>query len=78
MKYLALFFLLILAVAIESKRNIRCDQKLDTGIKCRRLTPRYAYMPRLDKCIQFQYGGCGGNSNNFERMRDCEATCVGK
>ena len=31
--------------------------------------------PRTGACIQFPWGGCGGNANNFLSLSECEATC---
>lgn len=28
------------------------------------------------ECVEFIYGGCAGNSNNFETKEDCEQKCV--
>ena len=27
-------------------------------------------------CAEFIYGGCGGNANNFETLRECQAACA--
>jgi Kunitz/Bovine pancreatic trypsin inhibitor domain len=27
------------------------------------------------ECVAFVYGGCGGNSNNFVSLADCQAAC---
>ncbi|KAL5112326.1 Histone acetyltransferase KAT5 [Taenia crassiceps] len=29
------------------------------------------------ECVQFTYGGCGGNANNFETKEACEERCLG-
>lgn len=42
---------------------------------CRAILMRYTYMPN-GKCEMFEYGGCGGNENNFLTKEDCENTCV--
>lgn len=30
------------------------------------------------ECVEFIYGGCAGNSNNFESKEDCELKCMKK
>lgn len=27
------------------------------------------------QCVQFTYGGCGGNSNRFSTREECERYC---
>lgn len=55
----------------------QCHQPKETG-RCFALFYRFAY--NLDKraCEQFIYGGCAGNSNNFETLEQCEQICLGK
>uniref|UniRef100_H9GVY4 BPTI/Kunitz inhibitor domain-containing protein n=1 Tax=Anolis carolinensis TaxID=28377 RepID=H9GVY4_ANOCA len=45
---------------------------------CRAVVPRYFYNPKSNRCEKFIYGGCHGNKNNFETLKDCHYTCVGK
>ena len=52
-----------------------CSLPAETG-NCRAAIPRYAYDPKIGKCKLFSYGGCGGNANNFETVKECEAACA--
>lgn len=42
---------------------------------CRALVPRYFYNSKSEQCESFTYGGCKGNSNNFETLDACQAQC---
>lgn len=42
---------------------------------CEALIPRYYFDENKAKCLQFTYGGCGGNRNNFETQQDCALNC---
>lgn len=37
---------------------------------------RFAYDVEKRECVEFIYGGCAGNSNNFETKEDCEQKCL--
>ncbi|CDW53015.1 protein mig c; protein mig b; protein mig a [Trichuris trichiura] len=43
---------------------------------CRANTPRWYYNPKRGECLQFVYGGCRGNQNNFNTREDCERVCL--
>ena len=30
-----------------------------------------------EKCKEFKYGGCLGNTNRFETMQECQESCLG-
>ncbi|XP_059156176.1 papilin-like [Physella acuta] len=53
-----------------------CDMPSYTG-PCRAYINRYYYNPRERSCLQFVYGGCQGNENNFETIERCQQECMG-
>uniref|UniRef100_A0A0K2TVC7 Papilinlike [Pelodiscus sinensis] n=2 Tax=Lepeophtheirus salmonis TaxID=72036 RepID=A0A0K2TVC7_LEPSM len=53
-----------------------CSQKRDEGI-CPGNVPRFYFDKKAGRCLLFSYGGCGGNSNNFENQDECIARCGG-
>ncbi|KAL6733246.1 hypothetical protein Aduo_003909 [Ancylostoma duodenale] len=36
---------------------------------------RFAFDPLKGRCVQFTFGGCFGNDNNFETLAECVQTC---
>lgn len=44
---------------------------------CRALIPRWRYDPEQKKCVEFKFGGCDGNENNFPSYKTCMDTCEG-
>ncbi|KAL3875221.1 hypothetical protein ACJMK2_038145 [Sinanodonta woodiana] len=57
-------------------REVVCQEFVEPEISCYAYIPRWRYNPRIGKCEYFVYGGCGGNTNNFEREEDCTRKCV--
>lgn len=51
-----------------------CSLTLESG-PCMALMPRYGFDENKDKCVEFNYGGCQGNKNNFETKAECEQQC---
>jgi hypothetical protein len=51
-----------------------CEQEKVTG-PCRGFFPRFYFNKETGKCENFVYGGCQGNSNNFETEEECQAVC---
>ncbi len=57
----------------EGSRDV-CELALDRG-PCRALIPRWGRNPESGRCERFNWGGCGGNGNNFATLADCEKAC---
>jgi hypothetical protein len=54
-----------------------CDLPLEVG-PCNAAIPRFHYDPASAKCVEFVYGGCGGNTNNFTTELECATVCQHK
>ncbi|VUZ46680.1 unnamed protein product, partial [Hymenolepis diminuta] len=70
----------------ESPNNDNNPDNVDTSIchlpfekgMCMMHFQRWGFDPNSGRCVQFAYGGCGGNENNFETKEACEQICLGK
>lgn len=51
-----------------------CFLEMDPG-PCTNFETRWAYDTARGACTTFQYGGCGGNSNNFPAEEYCQYYC---
>lgn len=54
----------------------RCSYPPDAG-QCDAYFKRWFHNPATNQCEQFVWGGCGGNTNNYETLADCQASCGG-
>ncbi|XP_071086326.1 uncharacterized protein [Haliotis cracherodii] len=61
-------------LTIENVLGDVCVMERDPGL-CKALKPRWYYSPRSRQCLQFNYGGCGGNGNRFTTEAECEQAC---
>nr|XP_056700922.1 carboxypeptidase inhibitor SmCI-like [Euleptes europaea] len=52
----------------------RCQLPPETG-PCKMRLWRYYYSSAQKRCLEFIYGGCKGNGNNFETKEACEKAC---
>uniref|UniRef100_A0A3Q3BFU0 Tissue factor pathway inhibitor n=1 Tax=Kryptolebias marmoratus TaxID=37003 RepID=A0A3Q3BFU0_KRYMA len=55
--------------------NELCSMKDDPG-PCKAIKERFFFNVNTGRCEIFEYGGCGGNANNFLTREDCEESCV--
>ena len=52
-----------------------CTMFKDSG-PCRRSQIQYFYNKETSRCESFIYGGCRGNRNRFESLRECQNFCA--
>ena len=53
-----------------------CELPKKAGI-CGATNLRFYYDSASKQCKEFNYGGCGGNGNNFESEYECRTACTG-
>lgn len=51
-----------------------CKLPNDSG-PCSNNILKYYYNKDDKKCMKFNYGGCGGNKNNFNNLKLCKNKC---
>uniref|UniRef100_A0A6B0U6S9 Putative kunitz n=1 Tax=Ixodes ricinus TaxID=34613 RepID=A0A6B0U6S9_IXORI len=56
-------------------RPLKCYLPPDEG-PCRARIPSYYFNNKT--CVEFMYGGCEGNANNFETVEQCRKECKDK
>ena len=61
-------------VGREEKVPSVCLLSPDPG-PCTSSVRRFYYLARLGDCIEFPWGGCQGNDNNFLSLVQCRQTC---
>uniref|UniRef100_A0A914XDA9 BPTI/Kunitz inhibitor domain-containing protein n=1 Tax=Plectus sambesii TaxID=2011161 RepID=A0A914XDA9_9BILA len=58
----------------NSNKLNKCSLLPDKG-KCLASITRWYYNRQAGHCMQFAYGGCGGNLNRYNTLEQCERTC---
>ncbi|CAH3014892.1 unnamed protein product [Porites evermanni] len=69
-----LISLVSLCVNVSANQEL-CELPPVTG-PCRAAFPRWYYNSTAGKCLEFTYGGCMGNANNFDTDSNCTKTCA--
>lgn len=69
-----------LATGVRSQQeplifNELCAMKDEPG-PCKAIKDRFFFNVNTGLCELFEFGGCGGNANNFETKEECEESCV--
>lgn len=59
---------------IKKSNSIMCMVDIDPGTFCKKVSKRYGFNG-ID-CVEFTYGGCGGNENNFYSLEQCVLLCI--
>lgn len=57
-----------------SEKNKICQLPKLTG-DCKAGKLRFYFDSNAGECVQFLYGGCDGNKNNFLTRKECEIEC---
>ena len=65
---------LLIAPGVSPLAASICELPPDPG-PCDGNCIRWYHDSAAGECWQFLYGCCAGNSNNFEALEECEATC---
>lgn len=65
-----------LAFIITEEAAAVCGQPMSRGY-CRALYHKWAWSQAARACVEFVYGGCGGNDNSFDSEEMCLQVCSG-
>lgn len=60
----------------DSESKDFCLMPARKGV-CRALIPRWSYDAQKKECVEFKFGGCDGNKNNFPNYKSCMEACQG-
>ncbi|CAK8694843.1 thrombin inhibitor hemalin-like [Clavelina lepadiformis] len=72
--YLILLCTFMTGSLCQPKDCHSCLQQVDIG-NCDGIFPRWYFNTTTSQCQIFEYGGCGGNANNFLTLEQCKDKC---
>ncbi|WP_413164317.1 BPTI/Kunitz domain-containing protein [Capilliphycus salinus ALCB114379] len=72
---IVIFNSLLFPEAVSAQPKPICNQPIESG-SCQASFNRYGF--NGSECVQFTFGGCEGNENNFMTLPDCQQTCLGE
>lgn len=73
--FLSVLLVGVVIISADDENPDVCQQRVKPGM-CMGYFPRWYFDNKLNKCKKFIFGGCNGNGNNFESIRECERTCL--
>ncbi|XP_002003161.3 male accessory gland serine protease inhibitor [Drosophila mojavensis] len=65
---------------VSAKPDMCSEQHSKSGMEqdgaaCMAYMPSWTYDSSKNECIEFVFGGCGGNKNQFGSKSECEKAC---
>ncbi|XP_062135729.1 male accessory gland serine protease inhibitor [Drosophila sulfurigaster albostrigata] len=84
MKYVYLLLVAIgvtLSLVSVQAKPAKCTQETSMkgmpqdGAACMAFMPSWSYDAAKNACVEFIFGGCGGNDNQFGSRDECEKAC---
>ncbi|XP_076445385.1 actinia tenebrosa protease inhibitors-like [Babylonia areolata] len=70
-------FATLLLLAVCAAADNVCQMSSDMG-RCKGYFPKFFFNAKTGVCQQFVYGGCGGNGNRFDSVKECQEACLDK
>lgn len=64
------------STGVNNRYVYKCSFGRKVG-QCKAYFKRYYFDQDQNRCLQFGWGGCDQNGNNFESLEKCESDCRG-
>ncbi|XP_017007104.1 protease inhibitor [Drosophila takahashii] len=74
------YYFILLALVAKGLSYDACQQEPAVDgfgmiASCAHYSNWFSYHPDTNECLEFSYGGCGGNDNKFTTKKICETVC---